>query len=72
MATFYFSAHILGHKIMKKIQSKLTMRASAELEKEIEEELKIEDPDSEQAKAILNTDEDSKRDDGTTSNRDDQ
>ena len=48
------------------------MRANAELEKEIEEELKKADPDSEQAKAILNTDEDSKRDDGTTGNRDDK
>ena len=71
MATFYFSAHVLGIN-MKRIKAELTMRASAELEKEIEEELKKADPDSEQAKAILNTDEDSKRDDGTTSNRDDQ
>jgi hypothetical protein len=57
---------------MKKIKTKLSLRANAELEKEIEEELKKADPDSEQAKAILNTDENSKRDDGTTSNRDDQ
>ena len=48
------------------------MRANAELEKEIEEELKKADPDSEQAKAILNADENSKRDDGTTGNRDDK
>jgi len=57
---------------MKKIKTKLSMRANAELEKEVEEELKKADPDSEQAKAILNTDENSKRDDGTTSNRDDK
>jgi len=57
---------------MKKIKTKLSLRANAELEKEIEEELKKADPDSEQAKAILNTDENSKRDDGTTSNRDDK
>ena len=48
------------------------MRANAELEKEIEEELKKADPNSDQAKAILNTDEDSKRDDGTTGNRDEK
>ena len=48
------------------------MRANAELQKEIEEELKKADPNSDQAKAILNTDEDSKRDDGTTGNRDDK
>ena len=57
---------------MKKIKTKLSMRANAELEKGIEEELKKADPDPEQAKAILNSDEDSKRDDGTTSNRDDK
>jgi len=57
---------------MKKIKTKLSMRANAELEKEIEEELKKADPDPEQAKAILNADENSKRDDGTTSNRDDK
>ena len=57
---------------MKKIKTELSMRANAELEKEIEEELKKADPDPEQAKAILNTDENSKRDDGTTSNRDDK
>ena len=57
---------------MKKIKTELSMRANAEWEKEIEEELKKADPDSEQAKAILNTDENSKRDDGTTSDRDDK
>ena len=57
---------------MKRIQTELSMRANAELEKEIEEELKKADPNSDQAKAILNTDEDSKRDDGTTGNRDDK
>ena len=57
---------------MKKIKTELSMRANAELEKEIEEELKKADTDSEQAKAILNADENSKRDDGTTSNRDDK
>jgi hypothetical protein len=41
---------------MKRVQTKLTMKATADLQEQVNKELQIPDPDTEEAKAILNED----------------
>tara|TARA_B100000749_G_scaffold56049_1_gene40907 strand:- start:1035 stop:1223 length:189 start_codon:yes stop_codon:yes gene_type:complete len=62
---------------MKKIHTKLNVQADEELEEKVKAELKIPDPSIEKAKAVLKSEEetlneDTKRDDRGTGDRDDK
>ena len=62
---------------MKRIQTDLSTKATEELEEKVKAELKIPDPSIEKAKAVLKSEEetlneDTKRDDRGTGDRDDK